>query len=115
MAGETSRPNEQEVWMAALEHKFDDLFAFVHMMVKQVAKMGNQKRKNGKNTNGEVSEGRPHINMDTLPRPPTLPKPEGRDSQLDSKINGLEEKIWLMQGLSSFGTQIPSVCPSSPT
>jgi hypothetical protein len=81
MAGETSGPNEQEVRMAALEHKFDDLLAFVHMMVKQVAEMGNQKRKDGKNTNGEVSEGRPHINMDPLPRPPTLPKPEGRDSQ----------------------------------
>uniref|UniRef100_A0A2N9GG90 Uncharacterized protein n=1 Tax=Fagus sylvatica TaxID=28930 RepID=A0A2N9GG90_FAGSY len=42
MAGETSGPNEQEVRMAALEHKFDDLLAFVHMMVKQVAEMGNQ-------------------------------------------------------------------------
>uniref|UniRef100_A0A2N9IHR3 Uncharacterized protein n=1 Tax=Fagus sylvatica TaxID=28930 RepID=A0A2N9IHR3_FAGSY len=45
--------------------------------------------------------------MDPLPRPPTPPKPEGRDSQLDSKIDGLEEKIRLMRGLSSFGTQIP--------
>jgi hypothetical protein len=97
MTGETSGPNEQEVRMAALEHKFDDLLAFVHMMVKQVAETGN------------------HINMDPLPRPPTLPKPEGRDSQLDSKIDGLEEKIRLMRGLSSFGTQIPSVCPSSLT
>ena len=92
MAGETSRPNEQEVRMAALEHKFDDLLAFVHMMVKQVAEMGNQKRKDEKkNTNGEVSEGRPHTNMDPLPRPPTLPKPEGRDPQLDSKIDGLKD------------------------
>uniref|UniRef100_A0A2N9IP64 Retrotransposon gag domain-containing protein n=1 Tax=Fagus sylvatica TaxID=28930 RepID=A0A2N9IP64_FAGSY len=99
MAGETSGPNEQEVRMAALEHKFDDLLAFVHMMVKQVAEMGNQKRKDGKNTNGEVSEGRPHINMDPLPRPPTLPKPEERDPQLDSKIDGSEEKIRLMRGL----------------
>uniref|UniRef100_A0A2N9EML0 Retrotransposon gag domain-containing protein n=1 Tax=Fagus sylvatica TaxID=28930 RepID=A0A2N9EML0_FAGSY len=47
--------------------------------------------------------------MDPLPRPPTPPKPEGRDSQLDSKIDGLEEKIQLMRGLSSFGTQIPSI------
>ena len=45
MAGETSGPNEQEVRMAALEHKFNDLLAFVYMMVKQVAEMGNQKRK----------------------------------------------------------------------
>jgi hypothetical protein len=115
MVGETNGPNEHEVRMATSEHKFDDLLAFVHMMVKQVAEMGNQKRKDGKNTNGEVSEGRPHIIMDPLPRPPTPPKPEGRDSQLDSKIDGLEEKIQLMRGLSSFGTQIPSVCPSSPT
>uniref|UniRef100_A0A2N9HDK4 Retrotransposon gag domain-containing protein n=1 Tax=Fagus sylvatica TaxID=28930 RepID=A0A2N9HDK4_FAGSY len=108
MVGETNGPNEHEVRMATSEHKFDDLLAFVHMMVKQVAEMGNQKRKDGKNTNGEVSEGRPHIIMDPLPRPPTPPKPEGRDSQLDSKIDGLEEKIQLMRGLSSFGTQIPS-------
>uniref|UniRef100_A0A2N9HE25 Retrotransposon gag domain-containing protein n=1 Tax=Fagus sylvatica TaxID=28930 RepID=A0A2N9HE25_FAGSY len=83
MVGETNGPNEHEVRMATSEHKFDDLLAFVHMMVKQVAEMGNQKRKDGKNTNGEVSEGRPHIIMDPLPRPPTPPKPEGRDSQLD--------------------------------
>ena len=36
--------------MAALEHKFDDLLAFVHMMVKQVTEMGNQKRKDEKKT-----------------------------------------------------------------
>ena len=34
--------------------------------------------------------------------PPTPPKPEERDSQLDSKIDGLEEKIRLTQGLNSF-------------
>uniref|UniRef100_A0A2N9GVU0 Retrotransposon gag domain-containing protein n=1 Tax=Fagus sylvatica TaxID=28930 RepID=A0A2N9GVU0_FAGSY len=109
MVGEANEPNEHEVRMATSEHKFDDLLAFVHMMVKQVAEMGNQKRKDGKNTNSEVSEGRPHIIMDPLPRPPTPPKPEGRDPQLDSKIDGLEEKIQLMRGLSSFETQIPSM------
>uniref|UniRef100_A0A2N9FB87 Uncharacterized protein n=1 Tax=Fagus sylvatica TaxID=28930 RepID=A0A2N9FB87_FAGSY len=83
MAGDTSGPNEQEVWMAALEHKLDDLLAFVHMIVKRDVEMGNQKRKGGKSTNGEVSEGCPHINMDPLPRPSTPPKPEGKDSQLD--------------------------------
>uniref|UniRef100_A0A2N9IQA5 Uncharacterized protein n=1 Tax=Fagus sylvatica TaxID=28930 RepID=A0A2N9IQA5_FAGSY len=46
--------------------------------------------------------------MDPLPRPPTPPKPEGRDPQLDSKIDDSEEKIRLMRGLNSFGTQIPS-------
>ena len=113
MAGKTSGSNEQEVRMVAWEHKFNDLLAFVHMMVKQVTKMGNQKRKDGKNTNGEVSEGRPHMIMDPLPRPPTLPKPEGRDSQLDIKIDGLEEKVRLIRGLSPFETQISPVCPDS--
>uniref|UniRef100_A0A2N9EDJ6 Uncharacterized protein n=1 Tax=Fagus sylvatica TaxID=28930 RepID=A0A2N9EDJ6_FAGSY len=108
MVGETNGPNEHEVRMATSEHKFDDLLAFVYMMVKQVVETGNQKRKDDKNTNGEVSEGRPHINMDPLPRPPTLPKPKERDPQLDSKIDDSEEKIRLMRGLSSFGTQIPS-------
>uniref|UniRef100_A0A2N9G490 Uncharacterized protein n=1 Tax=Fagus sylvatica TaxID=28930 RepID=A0A2N9G490_FAGSY len=73
--------HEQEVQMPALERKFDDLLAFVHMMVKRDAEMGNQKRKDGKSTNGEVSEGRPRINMDLPPRPQTPPKPEGRDFQ----------------------------------
>ena len=104
MVGETRGPNEQEVRMAALKHKFDDLLAFIYMMVKRDEEMGNQKRKDGKSTNGEVSKGRPHINMDLLPRPPTPPKPKGRDSYLNSKIDGLEEKIRLMQGLNSFGT-----------
>ena len=104
MVGETNGLNEHKVWMATSEHKLDNLLAFVHMMVKRDAEMGNQKRKDGKSTNDEVSEGRPHINMDPLPRPPTPPKPEGRDSQLDSKIDGLEEKIRLMRGLSSFET-----------
>ena len=81
--------------MVALKQEFENLLAFIYMMVKQDAEMGNQKRKDGKSTNGEVSEGRPHINMDLLPRPPTPPKPEGRDSQLDGKIDGLEEKVRL--------------------
>ena len=104
MVGETNGLNEHKVRMATSEHKLDNLLAFVHMMVKRDAKIGNQKRKYGKSTNDEVSEGRPHINMDLLPRPPTPPNPEGRDSQLDSKIDGLEEKIRLMRGLSSFET-----------
>ena len=48
MVGETNGPNEHEVRMATSEHKLDDLLAFVHMMVKQAAKMGNQKRKDEK-------------------------------------------------------------------
>ena len=113
MVGETNGPKEPEVRMATSKHKLDDLLAFVHMMVKRDAEMGNQKRKYGKSTNGEVSERRLHINMDPLPRPPTPLKPEGRDSQLDGKIDGLEEKVRLMWGLSPFRTQISPVCPDS--
>jgi hypothetical protein len=105
MVEETSGPNEHEVRVTTSEHKFDDLLAFVYMMVKQVVETGNQKRKDDKNTNGEVSEGRPHINMEPLPRPPTPPKSKERDPQIDDS----EEKIRLMRGLSSFGTQIPSM------
>uniref|UniRef100_A0A2N9GPT8 Uncharacterized protein n=1 Tax=Fagus sylvatica TaxID=28930 RepID=A0A2N9GPT8_FAGSY len=93
MVGETNGPNEHEVRMATSEHKLDDLLAFVHMIVKET-----RREKMAKVTNGEVSEGRPHINMDLLPRPPTPPKPEGRDSQLDEldrsdpQRNGEEEQ-----------------------
>ena len=56
-----------------------------------------------------MPEGHPYINTGPPPRPPTPPrqlmppKPERGDSQLGSKINNLEEKIQLMQGLNSFG------------
>uniref|UniRef100_A0A2N9G063 Uncharacterized protein n=1 Tax=Fagus sylvatica TaxID=28930 RepID=A0A2N9G063_FAGSY len=102
MAGETRGLNKQKVRMAALEHKFDDLLALVHMMVKRDAETGNQKRKDDKNTNGEVSEGRPHINMDPLPRPPTPPKPEGKDSQIDGKIDSLEGEDQAHAGFELF-------------
>ena len=88
--------------MAALEHKFNDLLTFVHMMVKQDSEMGNQRREDGKNANEEVPEGHPHINTVPPPRPPmpprqaTPPKPKEKDSQLGSKIDNLEEKIQLM-------------------
>uniref|UniRef100_A0A2N9H9A6 Uncharacterized protein n=1 Tax=Fagus sylvatica TaxID=28930 RepID=A0A2N9H9A6_FAGSY len=49
----------------------------------------------------EEPEG--HSNTNATPPPPTPPKPEGKDSQLDSKIDSLEEKIRLIQGLNSFG------------
>jgi hypothetical protein len=106
MAGETSGPNEHEDRMAALERKFDDLLTFVHMMVKRDVEMGNQRREDSKDANEEVLEVHPHINTVPplrSPTPPTPPKPEERDSQLGSKIDNLEEKIQLMQGLNSFG------------
>uniref|UniRef100_A0A2N9GFK0 Retrotransposon gag domain-containing protein n=1 Tax=Fagus sylvatica TaxID=28930 RepID=A0A2N9GFK0_FAGSY len=62
----------------------------------------NQRKEDDKDTNSEEPEGHSNTNT-TPPRPPTPPKPEGKDSQLDSKIDSLEEKIRLMQGLNSFG------------
>uniref|UniRef100_A0A2N9FAG0 Retrotransposon gag domain-containing protein n=1 Tax=Fagus sylvatica TaxID=28930 RepID=A0A2N9FAG0_FAGSY len=84
MAGETSGPglSEQEIRM-------------------------DPKKEDNKNTNDEESEGHSHANTTppppTPPRPPTPPNLEGKDSQIDSKIDSLEEKIRLMQGLNSFG------------
>jgi hypothetical protein len=53
-----------------------------------------------------VPEGHPLTNTGpppTPPRPPMPPKPEEKDSQIGNKIDSLEEKIRLMQGLNSFG------------
>uniref|UniRef100_A0A2N9G2N0 Retrotransposon gag domain-containing protein n=1 Tax=Fagus sylvatica TaxID=28930 RepID=A0A2N9G2N0_FAGSY len=50
-----------------------------------------------------MTRSRKDIPTPTPPRPPTPPKPEGKDSKLGSKIDNLEEKIRLMQGLNSFG------------
>ena len=102
MEGETSGPNEHEVRMATLEHKFDDLLTFVHMMVKRDSEMENRRKEDGKDTNDEVSERHPHINTGPPPRPPTPPrqltlsKPKRGRFQLGSKIDNLEEKIQLM-------------------
>uniref|UniRef100_A0A2N9I6E0 Retrotransposon gag domain-containing protein n=1 Tax=Fagus sylvatica TaxID=28930 RepID=A0A2N9I6E0_FAGSY len=61
-----------------------------------------KRKEDNKNTNDEVPEGHPHANTTpsppTPPRPPMPPKSEGKDSQIDSKIDSLEEKIRLMQG-----------------
>ena len=61
----------------------------------------NQRKEDNRNTNDKEPEG--HSNANTIPPPPTPPKPEGKDSQLDNKIDSLEEKIRLIQGLNSFG------------
>jgi hypothetical protein len=93
MAGEKSGLGEHEIWMVALEQKFDDLLTFIHLMVKRDAENENRKKDNNKDTNDEIPEGHPHTSAGSPPRPLTPPKPEGKDSQLDSKIDGLEEKI----------------------
>ena len=103
MARKTSGPSEHEVWIIVLECKFDDLLNFVHLMVKRDVENENRRKDDNKDTNDEVLERHPHINMDTPPRLPTPPRPKRKDSQLDSKIDDLEEKIQLMQGLNSFG------------
>ena len=45
MVGETNGPNEHKVRMATSEHKFDDLLAFIYMMVKQVVETGKPEEK----------------------------------------------------------------------
>ena len=109
MAGETSGlgPSEQEVRMIALERKFDELLSFVQLIARRNPDGKNQRKEDNKNTNDEEPEG--HSDANTTPPPPTPPrllmplKPKGKDSQIDSKIDSLEEKIRLMQGLNSFG------------
>uniref|UniRef100_A0A2N9GD11 RNase H type-1 domain-containing protein n=1 Tax=Fagus sylvatica TaxID=28930 RepID=A0A2N9GD11_FAGSY len=103
MAGETSGPgpSEQEIRMVALERKFDELLSFVQLIAKRNPDDENQRKEDDRDANNEEPEG--HSNANTTPPPPTPPKPEGKDSQLDSKIDSLEEKIRLMQGLNSFG------------
>ena len=109
MAGETSGlgPSEQEVRMVALERKFDELLSFVQLIVRRNPDGENQRKEANKYTNDEEPEG--HSDANTTPPPPTPPrllmplKPKGKDSQIDSKIDSLEEKIRLMQGLNSFG------------
>ena len=107
MARETSGPSEQEIRMVALEQKFDELLNFVQLMVRRNLDNEDQRKEDNKNTDDEVPEGHPHSNTapppPTPPRPPTPAKPEGKDSQIESKIDSLEEKIRLMQGLNSFG------------
>jgi hypothetical protein len=103
MAGETSGPgpSEQEIRMVALERKFDELLSFVQLIAKRNPDDENQRKEDDRDANNEEPEG--HSNANTTPPPPTPPKPEGKDSQLDSKIDSLEEKIRLIQGLNSFG------------
>jgi hypothetical protein len=104
MAGETSGPgpSEQEIRMVALERKFDELLSFVQLIAKRNTEDENQRKEDDKDINEREPEGHSNTNV-TPPRPPTPPKPEGKDSQLDSKIDSLEEKIRLIQGLNSFG------------
>jgi hypothetical protein len=104
MAGETSGPgpSEQEIRMVALERKFDELLSFVQLIAKRNTDDENQRKEDDKDTSEAEPEGHSNTNA-TPPRPLTPPKPEGKDSQLDSKIDSLEEKIRLIQGLNSFG------------
>jgi hypothetical protein len=103
MAGETSGPgpSEQEIRMVALERKFDELLSFVQLIAKRNPDDENQRKEDDKDTSEGEPEGHSNTNA-TPPRPLTPPKPEGKDSQLDSKIDRLEEKIRLIQGLNSF-------------
>ena len=89
--------------MVTLELKFDELLSFVQLIAKRNPDGENQRKEDDRDTNSKEPEGHSNTNT-TPPRPSTPPKPEGKDSQLDSKIDNLEEKIRLIQGLNSFGT-----------
>ena len=116
MAGETSGPgpSEQEIRMVALERKFDELLSFVQLIAKRNPDDENQRREEDRDANNE-GEPEGHSNTNATPPPPTPPKPVGKDSQLDSKIDSLEEKIRLIQGLNSFGNTISQACLGFPT
>uniref|UniRef100_A0A2N9HMG0 Uncharacterized protein n=1 Tax=Fagus sylvatica TaxID=28930 RepID=A0A2N9HMG0_FAGSY len=105
MAGETSGPgpSEQEIRMVALERKFDELLSFVQLIAKRNTEDENQRK--GRRQRYQVKQNRKGI-----PTPTPLHQgrrrhqsQRGKDSQLDSKIDSLEEKIRLIQGLNSFG------------
>uniref|UniRef100_A0A2N9HXL0 G-patch domain-containing protein n=1 Tax=Fagus sylvatica TaxID=28930 RepID=A0A2N9HXL0_FAGSY len=104
MAGETSGPgpSEQEIRMVALERKFDELLSFVQLIAKRNTEDENQRKEDDKDTSEGRTGGTFQHQRLTPPRPPTPPKPEGKDSQLGQKIDSLEEKIRLIQGLNSF-------------
>lgn len=101
MAREMSGPSTQDICMASLEEKFKDLLNFVHLMVKR--DVDNEKRTEDINKDASEENPREHSHTNSGPLPVQPLKPEERDSQLDSKLEGLEEKIRLMQGLNSFG------------
>ena len=82
--------------MVALKRKFDELLSFVQLIAKRNPDDENQRKEDNKDTNDK--EPKRHSNTNTTP-----PTKEGKDSQLDSKIDSLEEKIRLIQGLNSFG------------
>uniref|UniRef100_A0A2N9ITC5 Uncharacterized protein n=1 Tax=Fagus sylvatica TaxID=28930 RepID=A0A2N9ITC5_FAGSY len=101
MAGETSGPgpSEQEIRMVALERKFDELLSFVQLIAKRNTEDENQRKEDDKDTNEGEPEGHSNTNV-TPPRPPTPPKPEGEGLPANSKIDSLEEKIRLIQGIA---------------
>uniref|UniRef100_A0A2N9FPW3 Integrase catalytic domain-containing protein n=1 Tax=Fagus sylvatica TaxID=28930 RepID=A0A2N9FPW3_FAGSY len=115
MAGETSGPgpSEQEIRMVALERKFDELLSFVQLIAKRNTEDENQRKEDDKIP---MKENRRDIEAE----PEGTPFQQGRQRhstkaadateargertpKLDSKIDSLEEKIRLIQGLNSFG------------
>ena len=59
MTGETSGPSDQDICMALLEQKFDDLLTFVHLMVKRDAENENRTEDTDKNKNKGKPEWKP--------------------------------------------------------
>ena len=95
MVAEPSGSSSTDVRMTVLEERFVELINLVHLMTKRDAE-------NDARNNEPHPGGRNH----TEP-PPQQPKPEGqenqRTSEIDSKLEDLEEMICLISGLGSFG------------
>jgi hypothetical protein len=95
MATEPSGSSSIEARMSALEERFDEPINLVHLMAKRDVE--NDARNNELHLGGKNH---------TKP-PPQQPKPEDhenqRTSEVDSKLEDLEERIRLISGLGSFG------------
>uniref|UniRef100_A0A2N9JBH2 Uncharacterized protein n=1 Tax=Fagus sylvatica TaxID=28930 RepID=A0A2N9JBH2_FAGSY len=86
-----------------LNEKFDELLSFVQLIAKRNTDDENQRKEDDKDTSEAEPEGTfQHQRHSTKAADATEARRE-RTPKLDSKIDSLEEKIRLIQGLNSFG------------
>uniref|UniRef100_A0A2N9HYS4 Reverse transcriptase domain-containing protein n=2 Tax=Fagus sylvatica TaxID=28930 RepID=A0A2N9HYS4_FAGSY len=95
MATEPSGSSSTEARMSALEERFDEPINLVHLMAKRDVE--NDARNNELHLGGKNHTKPP-------PQQPKLEDQENqRTSEVDSKLEDLEERIRLISGLGSFG------------